>query len=231
MKHLLKDSFGLYDKNGKTINYNENISIYNMIVNYGFEFSDITNKNMLVGKKFISANGAPNKIKITFINKEGYVLIKKDFGNFNNLIFEEDINAAVSDDGVLWKIEMGDTYIKDSFNISLTTTEPSKMTSSELNSFNNIRRFIDKNSKPVCSINNIDNSIKYIIIKLNSGKVLSNINTKIDLSNGRLLKDDSLAISYDIDEIKITNSKGVLIDELNVNVNKTSYLKNTLEEF
>lgn len=229
MKYLMKDMNGLYNKDGEMLNGKDCLSTYDLILKYGFNITEITNKQNLLNKVLISNDISTTTIK--YSNQESYIIINKDCDHYDNISFDNDILALVSNDGKRWRVNITDDYyLEEDFNINLITLKESKMTADELSEFIRIRKFIDKYAKPVNIISN-NKFIKYIFLKLNAGEKLSKVNTKIELTNDNLKKDDKIQINYNSNSIKITNNKGTLINTLNVKLNLSDYIKNTISEF
>jgi len=228
MKYLITDALGIYNKDGNKLVYDSNMSIQDLLYNYGFEFSELVNKSILDGKQLLSASDGHTTIK--YLNNEGFILIKYDFSHYKNLKFDEAYMVAASSDGVNWKTKIGIGYMTGVFNVNLTTTDMLKMTSSEIANYTNLKKFINNNAKFLDEISNEDGYIKYLMLKLNSDE-LQNIKTVVRFTAGDLIKDETLDIEYSKDKVTIRNNKAGTIFTLDVKVNQTAYIKNTMEEF
>lgn len=230
MKYLMKDINGFYNADGMIINIKgKNLSTNDIVLKYGFDLNEIKNVKKLINKVLISTDISTTKIK--YNNPGSYILINKDFDHYNNIMFDNDILVLVSNDGIYWRAMLSNNYyVEKKFNINLTTFDESKMTLTESNELDKIKRFIDKYPKPINLIDN-NNFIKYMFIKLNANDQLSNINTKVNLIDNSLKKDDKVQINYSKDNITITNNKGYLIKTLNVKLSVSEHIKNTISEF
>lgn len=231
MKHLLIDGYGIYDKNGIFIRkYDRTLSLSQMIDSVGYDLSEITNKNVIASKRLIT-NGALKKISINIINNEANILINKSFEHYDNIVFNNKMKVAVSNDGITWRVPANGGFIDGSFKINLTTTDISKMTAEEKANFSNLRKFIDDNAIITDTIIG-SNFINYIMLKLNTDESTTEINTIIRLDDrNTLIKDDDLDINSDKNKITIKNTKKVDIDKLVIKINNDVYIKNTMEEF
>jgi hypothetical protein len=228
MKHLLIDALGIYDKNGNPVVYDKTQSINTLIDTYGFEYSELTDKQHLDGRRILSSS--PCKTTIHYDNEEAFLLLHGDFIHYNNLAFPNEYMVATSYDGVNWRTKIGTGFLTGIFNISLTTTNMSKMTDSEREAYRDIKQFINDNAKLLKSVDNSDSQVKYLLIKLNSNK-LDEVNTIIGFTTGTIQKNEVIDVSYTKEKITVKNSLGTFIYNLSVRVNQSNYIKNTMEEF
>jgi len=231
MKHLLIDGYGIYDKDGVLIKkYNNKLSLSQTIESDGYELSEITNNNIISGKRFIT-NPKVSKLIIQIINNKAYILINKDFEHYKNISLQNKIKAAESNDGVNWRVYANGTYIYGTFNINLSTVEVSQMTELEKNEYHNIIKFIDNNSPDVQRLNN-DKYIKHLLFKLNTSEITSEINTIINFDDkNAVIREKDLDINKTQNKVTIKNTLKRKIHKLIVNLSNNAYIKNTMEEF
>lgn len=233
MKYLLLDDNGhFYDNNGNKITIIE--SIANTIKVYGFELNELIELDNAVGKKMValsSNNIKPSHSVISLNESFSQILIlKQDFTQYNNLIFDDEYKIMISSNGVDWRSYISKNhYIENKYSLnidSLNTDSLSYNEECELKKFKNDLVNISK------KINSIEcDGVKYIAFLLSPSNNLHNMSSNIHLYHA---KKRITSINCIIDTINNTVSIKYIgnpnIKKIIINITSKDVIKNTLKE-